>query len=299
MKYSLSTSLVLHAAILVAALVTLPEINPYKVKPQEAVMVDISKISDTTKQMAMTKADEPKPAEVPTPQKAEVVKKAEDPLAKVAEETKTAAKEAKAAEPPPPEPQPEALKELIKETVAEEPSPQKEKPKKQETKKAEVKPKDKPKPQKKKPELDVAKLEEMLNDDAFLNKENEEKTTDSSLATADGKPATGETNLQGADNTLSATAIDALRSRIQQCWSVPPGAREANITVKVRFQLASDGTVIGEPQIMNDSAEPLFETTARSTVAAILSCQAYDFLPQEQYDLWKDLILNFNPNMMT
>ena len=50
---------------------------------------------------------------------------------------------------------------------------------------------------------------------------------------------------------------------------------------------------------MNDSAEPLFGTTARSTVAAILGCQSYDFLPQEQYDLWKDLILNFNPNMMS
>jgi hypothetical protein len=34
-------------------------------------------------------------------------------------------------------------------------------------------------------------------------------------------------------------------------------------------------------------------------VAAILGCQSYDFLPQEQYDLWKDLILNFNPNMMS
>ena len=48
---------------------------------------------------------------------------------------------------------------------------------------------------------------------------------------------------------LSATAIDALRSRIQECWSVPPGAREANITVRVRFQLNTDGTVIGEPQV--------------------------------------------------
>ena len=296
MKYSLSTSLLLHATILIAALVTLPEANPYKIKPQEAVMVDISKISDTTKQMAMTKAEEPKPAEKPAPKKAEVIKKPEDTQAKIAEETKTAAKEAKAAEPPPPET--DALKELIKETVAEEPAPKKEKPKKEEVKKVEVKPKEKPKLQKK-TELDVAKLEELLNDDAFLNKENEEKTTDASIAATDGQPAASEANLQGADNALSATAIDALRSRIQQCWSVPPGAREANITIKVRFQLNTDGTVIGEPQVMNGSAEPLFGTTARSTVAAILGCQSYDFLPQEQYDLWKDLILNFNPNMLS
>jgi biotin carboxylase len=77
--------------------------------------------------VAMTKAEEPKPVEKPAPKKAEVVKKPEDTQAKIAEETKTAAKEAKAAEPPPPEP--DALKELIKETVAEEPAPKKEKPK--------------------------------------------------------------------------------------------------------------------------------------------------------------------------
>ena len=41
----------------------------------------------------------------------------------------------------------------------------------------------------------------------------------------------------------------------------------------------------------------LFDTTARSTVAAILGCQNYDFLPKDQYDVWKDLVLNFNPNM--
>ena len=80
MKYSLTTSLLLHASILIAALVTLPEANPYKIKPQEAVMVDISKISDTTKQMAMTKAEEPKPEE-PTAEepKAEANKAADAP----------------------------------------------------------------------------------------------------------------------------------------------------------------------------------------------------------------------------
>jgi hypothetical protein len=29
-----------------------------------------------------------------------------------------------------------------------------------------------------------------------------------------------------------------------------------------------------------------------------MECQSYDFLPQDKYDLWKDLIINFNPNMM-
>ena len=78
---------------------------------------------------------------------------------------------------------------------------------------------------------------------------------------------------------------------------IPPGAREGNITVKVRIQINPDGSIAGTPEVMNGPGDFLFDTTARSTVAAILGCQNYDFLPQDQYDVWKDLVLNFNPNM--
>ncbi|MCB1377922.1 MAG: hypothetical protein KDK89_06090 [Alphaproteobacteria bacterium] len=315
MKVSLATSLFLHAAILVAALVVLPDPNPYKIKPQEAVLVDISNIGEVSKRMAMATDANPK-TEPPAPKKTEAVKKA-DPTAKVAEEVKKAAKEPKAE--PPPEPKkdppkkeevkteppkkeepkslaPDPLKDLIKETVNDDPTPpKKEEPKKQETKKAEVKPKEKPKakPEKKKPQkLDVNELE------AFLNKIDGETTTTAEASDKAGSPAKGEANLQGTDNQLSATIIEALVQSIRKCWSVPAGAREANVIVKVRFGLDLDGSVIGVPQIMNGTSDPLFQATARSAVAAILECQTYGFLPQDQYDLWKDLIINFNPNMM-
>jgi outer membrane biosynthesis protein TonB len=189
------------------------------------------------------------------------------------------------------------MAELLKKTIDEPPPP----PKKPEPKKAEEKPKPVKKPEKK-PEkqtakLDTAKLEELLNDDALLNKEVEEKTTNASEAVTDGQPAPGERDLQGKDQTLSATTISAFVQRIRECWVIPPGAREGNITVKVRIQINPDGSIAGTPEVMNGPGDFLFDTTARSTVAAILGCQNYDFLPQEQYDVWKDLVLNFNPNM--
>ena len=49
MRKSLITSLVLHASILVAALVVLPDPDKYDVKPQDAIQVDISQISDEFK----------------------------------------------------------------------------------------------------------------------------------------------------------------------------------------------------------------------------------------------------------
>lgn len=309
MKGSVAASIGLHVAILAIALLGLPDPNPYKIKPQPAIMVDISNIGDVSKRMAMSKEAEAKPAK-PAPRKTEKVAKA-DPLAKVADEVKKAAKEPK-AEPPPPEAKkeppkeepkkaeepkpldPDPLKDLIKDTVAEAAEPKKEPPKKEETKKAEARPQKKPdkKPEKKKQKLDVDQLE------AFLNKVDEEKTSPSETSSIDGSPAKGEANLQGTDDQLSATIIEALVQSIRKCWSVPPGAREANVIVKVHFGLNPDGTVIGVPEVMNGTSDPLFDATARSAVAAVMECQAYSFLPQDQYDLWKDLIINFNPNMM-
>lgn len=298
-KTGLAASLALHAAILAAALIVLP--NP-KHDPMlvEAIQVDISNIADANKLMATAK-DAPEVVEKPAPKKAEIVKKTDETL-KVADKEVTAAKEVKAPPPPPPEPEakPEepkkeeppppdadAMADLMKK-VEQPPPPPKPKPP---VKKPEKKPEKKP------AKLDTAKLEEMLNTDALLNKENEEKSTNASEATADGQPTKGERDLQGKDQALSATTIAAFVQRIKECWVIPPGAREGDITVKIRIQLNLDGSVMGEPQVMNGPGDYIFETTARSTQAAILQCQNYDFLPKDQYDVWKDLVLNFNPNM--
>lgn len=295
MKRGLAVSILLHGAILAAALVVLP--NPHhEVAPVEAVVVDISNIADVNK-LSATAKDAPEKVEAPAPKKAEIIKKVDESL-KVAEKELTAAKEAVAPPPPPevkaeepkkeepPPPDPDAMASLFKKV---------EEPKQEEKPKPVKKPEKKP--QKKAQKLDTAKLEEMLNSDALLNKENEEKTTNASAATTDGNPAKGEANLQGKDQGLSATAIAAFVQRIRECWVIPPGAREGNITVKVRIQMNQDGSIAGEPQVMNGPGDFLFDTTARSTVAAILGCQNYDFLPLDQYDVWKDLVLNFNPNM--
>ena len=300
MKGSVAISIGLHVAILAIALFGLPRPDPYKIKPQEAIQVDISHIGDVQKKMAMAK-DATETKAKPAPKKTVKVAEA-DPAAKVAEEVKKAAKEPK-AEPPPPEPKkeeppkkaeepkpldPDPLKALIKDTVADTPEPKPEPPKK-----AEAKPVKKPdkKPDKKKEKLDVDQLE------AFLNKVDDDKTSPAETSSVDGAPAKGEVNLQGTDDQLVGTIVDALVSKVRQCWNVPPGAREANLTIRVHFALNADGTIAGTPQVENASADPVFDATARSAVAALMQCQAYE-LPQDRYDLWKDNTLDFNPNLM-
>ena len=295
MRKSLITSLVLHGGVLVAALIVLPNPDKFKVQPQDAIQVDISKLADESKRKATTKSAE-KPVERVAPKKAEVVKKVE-PAPKVAEEVKKAVKEA-VAEPPPPAPKveepkkeepkpldPDPLKDLLKK-VEEEP--------KAEVKKAEVKPVKKPeeKKKKKKPELNTDDIA------AFLNKTDDEKTAPQQTAKVTAQPEQGVADILGTDDALAATLVDALRQKLAGCWSVPPGAREANITVKVRFFLNPDGSVAGLPEVLNGSADPLFATTAQSAVSAVMECKPYDFFPPDRYDLWKDNTVNFNPNMM-
>ena len=311
MRWSLTTSILLHAAILASALIVLPNPDAFKVEPQDMIPVDIISIEDFSKRQATAKnVEPPKPEEKIAPKKQEVVKDVK-PAPEIAPEIKTAAREP-VAEPPEPkleepkkeepkpeevkQPEPDPLKELIKET-AETPEPKKEEPKKTETKKAEIKPKAKPKldkPEKKKPEkkLDVSEIEN------FLNKVDDTKTAPQKPADEEGSPKQGEFNISGTDMQLAATIGDALRKRVSECWSSPAGAREAQLLVKVRFALNPDGTIQGQPEVLNSSADPLFPATAQSAVSALLACQAYDFLPADKYDLWRENIINFTPNMM-
>ncbi|MFO0994265.1 MAG: hypothetical protein U1E67_20300 [Hyphomicrobiales bacterium] len=311
MRWSLTTSILLHAAILASALIVLPNPDAFKVQPQDTIPVDIISIEDFSKRQATAKnVEPPKPEEKIAPKKQEVVKDVE-PAPEIAPEVKTAAHEP-VAEPPEPkldepkkeepapeevkQPEPDPLKELIKET-ADTPEPKQEEPKKVETKKAEVKPKAKPKldkPEKKKPEkkLDMNEIE------AFLNKEGDVKTAPQKPSTEEGSPKQGEFNMAGNDDGISATIVDALQKRFKECWSVPPGARESKVTVKLRFRLNSDGSVAGIPEVLSGSSDPLFPATAQSAVSAVQGCGPYDFLPADRYDLWQDNTFVFDPNMM-
>jgi TonB family protein len=84
---------------------------------------------------------------------------------------------------------------------------------------------------------------------------------------------------------------------VKACFNIPAAAREANLSVRIHFQLNQDGSVKGQPNVANSSADPVFDATARAAVAAIMECQTYD-LPQDRYDLWQDNTLDFNPNLL-
>jgi hypothetical protein len=95
---------------------------------------------------------------------------------------------------------------------------------------------------------------------------------------------------------LSQTEIDALRERIRECWSPPPGIdANSNLYVALRVLFKPDGSLAQMPVVVAGSASPLGPALAESGERALLQCQPFTMLKPEHYAQWKDITVNFNP----
>ena len=271
-------SAALHTAILLFALVAFPAAK-MEHAPLIAIPVDLATPSEVTKikaGMADAKDDAPL-AGKPKEPKPEAVKEASKPDDRPAEAEKPADKPKPKAETPKPEPKVDAKKD--------------EKPAK--PKQAEAKPK-KPAPKvAKKPDFNTDRIAALLN-------KIPDATDEPAPVLPSDEPAPNKVRGQsnGTETTMSINEIDALRARIAQCWSPPPGGLGAEqIVVKLRMKLNEDGTLVGYPTVANRGSSPFFQAAADSAVRAVYQCQPYP-LPSDKYALWRDMILNFDPSEM-
>ena len=102
----------------------------------------------------------------------------------------------------------------------------------------------------------------------------------------------------GAQNAqLSQSEIDALRARISNCWSPPPGIdANSKLYVVLRVLFKTDGSMSQAPVLVEGSASPLGPALAESAKRALLLCQPFTMLKLEHYDQWKDIELKFDPH---
>jgi colicin import membrane protein len=97
---------------------------------------------------------------------------------------------------------------------------------------------------------------------------------------------------------LSQSEIDALRAQLMTCWNPPVGVADAkDLIVIVRFALNRDGSVSGEPTVVNRDANALFQVAAESATRAVRRCQPFR-LPAAKYEAWRDVEVKFDPNDM-
>ena len=248
-------------------------------------------------------AAEPPPPEPPKPPEPEPPKpetKAEppkpDPIA------------AKLAEPPP-GPTPDELKKIEDDKKAEE-QKKAEEAKKAEEKKAEEKKKaeelkkklaeaKRKEDEKKKQKFDADRIAALL--DKTPDKKGAPQRSNSPDPNATHKGPTAG-NPTGNDTVLSAREIDMLNgmlgAQLRRCYSLPGAGGGANIPiVELRWRMKPDGTVDGQPEVLQGGSGPLAQVAVDTAVRAVLQCQPFS-LPPDKYQVWKVIERAFDPSNM-
>jgi colicin import membrane protein len=82
------------------------------------------------------------------------------------------------------------------------------------------------------------------------------------------------------------------------CWMPLIGVLEAkNLVVIVHFALNRDGTLSGEPSVVNQGSTTLFQLAAESAVRTVRRCQPFR-LADSKYEAWRVVQVKFAPNGM-
>jgi TolA protein len=333
MKKSLLGSVSLHALIVLVALFSVQTANPFELKPVEAIQVDISKITDSTKVKAQSKSAE-KPVEKPKAKASQAVEKVK-PQEKVTEEKKLAAKEPAKAEPPPEPKKPEPKK----------PEPEKPEPKKPEPKKVEDTPIN-PDPLRQMLEAEEAELKlaevQKKKDEAKKKKAEDEKLKKEAeakeKAVADAKAkadAKKKLDAEKKAKKLDVAQLEELLNKETEESSAPVEKKdEAGTPEKAEKDIqgndeAMSATIIDGlrqrfsecwdvPPSVRESKETVDlkwsmtksgkvvsqpvviggnggGVAQQAAIAAVMACSPYDWLPAERYDLWKEIEWTFAP----
>jgi hypothetical protein len=111
---------------------------------------------------------------------------------------------------------------------------------------------------------------------------------------------------QGLPNQHAARMSPSLSASLDQwftdaylsCWSPPPMAPEGERYVAdVRVIFNPDGSLSGQPQLLNPPKDPAWRAHAESAVRAVLKCNPLHLPPQyaPYFEQWKSKTIHFDP----
>ena len=103
---------------------------------------------------------------------------------------------------------------------------------------------------------------------------------------------------------LTISEIDAIKQQIERCWLVPAaiGAKDIEeMVVQIRIKLNPDGR-LRESRIMDRfrlETNATYKAVAESALRAVRNPRCSKFnLPLAKYEIWRDIVLQFNPGEM-
>ena len=280
MRVSLVLSFGFHIAVFVFAIYGLPSTSKSIVIDHQVIDVEL---------IAVTETPDPEtiPKQVPPREK---VKAPPPPPSKPPEPPKQVASL-------PPEPAPPAPPEPA-------PKPKAKKLPKPPPKRVAPRPKPRPKPDFASMMLKtVQKLKETPPAKPENTKE-KKKSFDEKMAALMKRQSRRQPERAPVGENLSISEIDAIRRQIERCWLAPAliGAKNVGeMAVQIRMKLNPDGT-LRESRIVDRfrmETNPSYKAVAESALRAVRNPRCNKFtLPLQKYDVWKDMVLRFNPSEM-
>src|SRR6202043_3078425 len=233
---------------------------------------------------------------------------AEDAVGKITEKKEVVTS---AAPEPPPKPvekpvekKPDPPKPVVENKPKDEPKPSEKKPdppkvdaiaealKSENTKKPTPKPQAKaspPQPPKPKPErtFDQSKIAALLD---------KRDPTRQSITGAALNPTASLGTHSGTADAMVSTWKGAFVAAVRRCFSFPYNGQDSDqFEVDMDIQLRRDGSGASEPVVVavRGPSKTVADAMAASAKRAVEQCQAYAFLPKEQYDTWKYIPMTF------
>jgi colicin import membrane protein len=100
----------------------------------------------------------------------------------------------------------------------------------------------------------------------------------------------------GNSQTIVATWKGAFVAAVKRCFSFPYNGMDADqIEADIDIYMRPDGTLASQPTIVavRGPSPSISKAMAESAARAIVQCQAYAFLPKQQYDTWKYIGMTF------
>jgi hypothetical protein len=95
---------------------------------------------------------------------------------------------------------------------------------------------------------------------------------------------------------LPAKIIAEFRSHLRSCAKLPASiAPSDNVRIKLRAVMTADGMLATAPILIEASASAKGPILMQSAKDALEACQPYTMLPADKYQEWKVLDLNFTP----
>ena len=100
--------------------------------------------------------------------------------------------------------------------------------------------------------------------------------------------------------SLSPAKSLAFQKRLASHWDIR-GIRDRpeELIVDVRVRLTQQGALAAPPTVVSSGTSPYYQEAADAAVQALKKGQPYDMLRAEDCGVWKDMIVTFDPRLMS